>query len=242
MPEWEAPAAILAARPYGEADAVVTVLTRDRGLTRGLVRGGASRRHAATWQPGNLVAARWVARLADSLGTLTGELVHPAAALAMEEPLPLAILTSACACAEGALPEHEPHAQTFDALIHLIAHITEPGALAELVHWELTLLAELGYGLDLTRCTLTGTTGNLTHVSPRTGRAVTEEAAGPWRDRLLPLPPFLTTPHLPTQTDLQAALHLTAHFLTRDAFGHLHRPLPPARDRLEALVTRTPAH
>ena len=238
MPEWEAPAAVLSARPYGEADALATVLARDEGLTRGLVRGGLSRRHAGTWQPGNLLSARWSSRLVDALGTLTGELVHPGAALALDDPLALAVLASACAVAEGALPEREPHPRVFDGLVHLVAHLGQPGAVADLVRWEVVVLSELGYGLDLERSAVSGRTDGLALVSPRTGRAVRAEEAGDWRDRLLPLPSFLAGGGPGTPDDWADGLRLTGHFLARDAFGHQHRPLPPARERLEAIVLR----
>lgn len=236
MAEWEAPAAVLSARPYGEADVVATVLTREGGLSRGLVRGGQSRRHAGTWQPGNLVTGRWVSRLADALGTLTGELVHPGAALAMDDVLPLAVLASACAVAEGALPEREPHPRVFDGLVHLVAHLGQPGAVAALVRWEAVLLSELGYGLDLSCCAVSGRTEGLAYVSPRTGRAVCAEEVGPWRERLLALPTFIADDTAGSAPAWTEGLQLTGHFLARDAFGHHHRPLPPARDRLERLV------
>ncbi len=230
--EWEAPAIVLAARPYGEGDALATVLTAEHGAYRGLARGGASRSRAGTWQPGNLLQVRWVARLADQLGSFTGELVHPGAALAMDDALALAVLSSACAVAEGALTEREPHPNVFAGLLHLITRLAAgPEVLTGLVQWELTLLRELGYGLDLERCVVTGETAALAWVSPRTGRAVSEAAAGPWKERLLPLPPFLAGGEA-GPAGWSAGLALTGHFLARDAFGSQHKPLPPARDRL----------
>ena len=106
--EWDAPAIILDVRPFGEGDIIAAVMTLDQGLHRGLVRGGASRGKAGTWQVGNMVQVQWMARLSDSLGTFTGELIHAGAAHAMHEALPLAMLTATCAVAEGALPEREP--------------------------------------------------------------------------------------------------------------------------------------
>ena len=234
--EWEAPAIVLAARPYGEGDALATVLTEEHGAHRGLSRGGASRNKSATWQPGNLLQLRWVARLADQLGNFTAELVHPVAALAMDDPLALAILASACAVAEGALIERQPHSGVFAGLLHLITRLsTGPSALTELVQWELILLAELGYGLDLASCALTGATEDLLWASPRTGRAVCAAAAEPWQGRLLPIPPFLRG-GVADPAGWAAGLALTGHFLARDAFGSQHRPLPAARDRLLARV------
>lgn len=231
--EWDAPGIVLATRPYGEGGALVTLLTEAHGSQRSLARGGGSRAQASLWQPGNLVQARWVARIADGLGSLTAELVHAPAALAMDDPLALAILTSACAVAEGALPEREPHAAAFQGLVHLITRLSQGrDALTDYVRWEATLLAELGYGLDLARCAVTGATSGLAWVSPRTGRAVADEAAGEWRSRLLSLPGFLVGANTAGPADWLAGLRLTAYFLERDAFGHLHKPLPAARLRL----------
>ena len=230
--EWDTPAVVLAARPYGEGDALATVLTEPHGAHRGLARGGLSRTRASLWQPGNVVQARWVARLSDQLGSITAELVHPGAALALDDPLALAILSSACAVAEGALPEREPHPRVFAGLVRLIANLGGgANALTELVRWEATLLAELGYGLDVTACAITGETAGLAFVSPRTGRAVSEGAAGNWRTRLLPLPGFLVGANGAGPADWRDGLRLTGHFLERDAFGHQHLPLPPARHR-----------
>ena len=228
---------MLAARPFGEGDAIATVLTEAQGAHRGLARGGASRSQAATWQPGNLLQVRWVGRLADQLGSFTGELVHPGAALAMDDPLALAMLASACAVAEGALTEREPHPGVFAGLLRLITLLpTGPAALTDLVEWELTLLAELGYGLDLTHCAVTGATENLAGASPRTGRAISVAAAGPWKERLLPIPAFLHGSP-PDPAGWAAGLALTGHFLARDAFGSQNRPIPAARDRLVGRVT-----
>jgi DNA repair protein RecO (recombination protein O) len=247
--EWQAPAIVLSARPHGEGGAIIALLTEAHGRHAGLAKGGASRAQVAVWQAGNLVEARWVARLADQLGSLSGELAHPAAALAMEDPLALALLASACAVAEGALPEREPHPRAFHGLLSLILRLPAgaPALLADYIRWEAGLLAELGYGLDLSRCAATGAAGDLAWVSPRTGRAVSAAAGEPWRDRLLPLPAFLLGPDRPGANDPPpgpaewlAGLRLTGHFLARDAFAHRHRPLPLPRallqDRVAALT------
>jgi len=242
--EWDAPAIVLDARPYGEGDAIATVMTEEHGAHRGLARGGGARSRTATWQPGNLVQARWVARLADQLGSLSAELVHPGAALAMEDPLGLAMLSAACAVTEGALPERAPQPRVFEGLLRLIARLPQgPAMLTDLVRWEAVLLAELGYGLDLTSCAVTGATIGLVFVSPKTGRAVTSEGAGVWTSRLLRLPAFLVGDEEATPPDWRDGLRLTGHFLERDAFGHHHRPLPVARqmlyDRVAALAAES---
>ena len=146
-----------------------------------MARGGAARGRTAIWQPGNLVHVRWVARLAEQLGSFSAELVHPGAALAMDDALALAMLSAACAVAEGSLPEREPHSRVFDGMLHLIAHLSQGQAmLSDLVRWETVVLADLGYGLDLTCCAVTGDTSGLAFVSPKTGRAVTTTGAGIW--------------------------------------------------------------
>ena len=242
--DWDAPAIVLDARPFGEGDAIATVMTAEHGAHRGLARGGAARGRTAIWQPGNLVHVRWVARLAEQLGSFSAELVHPGAALAMDDALALAMLSAACVVAEGALSEREPHPRVFDGLLHLIAHLSQGEAmLSELVRWETVLLADLGYGLDLTSCAVTGATAGLAFVSPKTGRAVTAAAAGVWVSRLLRLPAFLVGSNEATRTDWRDGLRLTGHFLQRDAFGHHHRPLPAARqmlyDRVAALAAES---
>ncbi len=239
--EWDAPAVILDVRPHGEGGAIVSVMTEQHGRHAGLAKGGTSRGQAALWQPGNLVEARWVGRLADQLGSMSAEMVHPAAALAMEDPLALAALRAACATAEGALPEREAHPRIFHGLVAFVATLARDTALAlpDLVRWEADLLTELGYGLDLARCAVTGGTEDLAFVSPRSGRAVSEPAAGEWRDRLLPLPRFLLGQGPSSAADWAAGLKLTGHFLARDVFGVQHKGLPAARDLLLDRVAAT---
>ncbi len=230
--EWQAPAIVLAARVYGEGDALAAVLTAEHGAHRGLARGGASRKGSAVWQPGNLLDVRWLARLEDQLGAFTAELIHPAAALAMDDPLALAVLSSACAVAEGALTEREPHPQVFAGLLKLTTRLSAgPAVLTDLIEWEIALLRELGYGLDLGACALTGSTEDLAWVSPRTGRAVSMHAAEPWKGRLLALPAMLRGGEA-DPAGWASGLALTGHFLARDAFGIQHKQLPAARLRL----------
>ncbi|HUA77339.1 MAG TPA: DNA repair protein RecO [Acetobacteraceae bacterium] len=239
--EWSAPVIVLETRPFGEADLLATVFGAEQGIWRGLARGGAGRRGAALWQRGNLLSARWTARLADQLGSLGGEIIHPAAALAMADSFQLAILNAAAAVAEGALPEREPEPAVFAGLLDLITRLPQGAALLpDLVRWEAGLLAALGYGLDLSRCAVRGTAGDLAYVSPRTGRAVSRAAAAPWEHRLLSLPPFLLGESSPDPADWRDGLALTGHFLARAVFGLRHKPLPPARlllyDRVAAMA------
>jgi len=223
--EWQAPAVVLGVSPYGEGDALACVLTADYGAWRGLARGGASRAKSSTWQAGNVIDARWIARLEESLGSFTAELSQAIAASAMQDPWRLGVLSAAVSLTAAALPEREPHPRV------LAAHLTlNQGAIAELVRFEMVLLADLGFGLDLSACAVNGQANDLSFVSPRSGRAVSNEAAGKFRDRLLPLPLFLIDPeHTPTPAELAEGMRLTSHFLSRDLFGAQHKPLPASR-------------
>lgn len=241
--EWEAPAIVLSASAYGEGGAIAHVLTEAHGAFRGLVRGGSARASLATWQPGNLVTAHWFARLPEQLGSLRAELVHPTAARLLDRPLLLALLSAACAVADDALPEREPHPALFHATVQLMTLLgTDPqratrSGPALLLRWETLLLAALGYGLDLSACAVTGCVDGLGFVSPRTGRAVSEAGAGDWRDRLLPLPALLLDAEQDgTAADWRDGLALTGHFLARDVFGQRHRPVPAARTRLADMI------
>ena len=243
--DWDLPAIVLDTRPYGEGDVIATVMTEEHGAHRGLVRGGASRSQGGVWQAGNFVQARWQARLSDQLGGFRGELIHATASSVMDDPLSLAMLSAVCVQASDALPEREPHQVVFSGLVALLPRLAlGETVLPELILWEAALLADLGYGLQLTNCAVTGATEGLAYVSPKTGRAVTAEAAGIWTERLLRLPPFLTGGPDRGPADWRDGLRLTGHFLTRDLFGGRHRPLPMARqmlyDRVVALVADSP--
>jgi len=237
--EWEAAALVLSAAPYGEGAALVHVLSEDHGLHRGLVRGGFSRANAALWQAGNLVRVRWRARLSEQLGQFSGEMIHASGARLLDHPLAMSMLSSCCALADGALPEREAFPDLFLDLVRLVSKLSldsawvEAGGMAALLQWEVALLGCSGYGLDLGRCVVTGTTEGLAFVSPRTGCAVTTEAAGDWKDKLLVLPACMVTPDEPgVAADWLAGLSLTGFFLAREAFGQRHLPLPAARERL----------
>jgi DNA repair protein RecO (recombination protein O) len=235
--EVSAPGIVLGVTPFGEGDAVVAVFTEAEGIYRGLARGGLSRSKASLWQKGNLVQAKWLARLADQLGVFSAELIHAGAALAMDDAWALGILSSVCAVAEGALPEREAHPRIFRGVLHLIAHSSEGAALlGDVVRWELGLLEELGYGLDLSECAVTGAREGLAYVSPRTGRAVSADGAGLWKERLLPLPGFLAGEGPGDMAGWADGLRLTGRFLARDAFGLRHVPVPNARTMLEDKV------
>jgi DNA repair protein RecO (recombination protein O) len=238
--EWEDHGIVLSERRHGESGAIVSLLTVEHGRHAGLVRSTRGPRTRGVFVPGNLVLASWRARLDEHLGNFTAELVTPFAARALDDPGRLACLTAACALTDIALPEREPHPRAFAALRALLDLLDgQVDWRAAYVRWELGLLAELGFGLDLSRCAVTGVTEDLRWVSPRTGRAVSEAAAEPWRSRLLALPHFLTDPTVAPDPDaLKLGLALTGHFLIAHLFAPHSRREPPARIRLLERIGR----
>jgi DNA repair protein RecO (recombination protein O) len=236
--DWRDEGVILAMRPHGETAAIIEVLTAGHGRHAGVVRGGASRRMAPVLQPGTGVRLDWRARLEEHLGVFTVEPVQSRAHL-LEDRLALAGLLSACALLRAALPEREPHPGLWSETLTLLDALGAEGWTATYLRWELRLLEELGFGLDLTACAVTGARDGLAFVSPRTGRAVTRTGAGDWADRLLPLPPTLAGTGPMDAGDLAQGLRLTGHFLDRGLRPILQdRPLPEARSRLVDLIAR----
>ena len=235
--EWNDDGIVLAARPHGETGLIVSLLTRLHGRHSGFVPGGISRRSRPIWQSGNLVGVGWRARLSEQLGNYSGELREPHAARALDNAVELSGLAAACALIDAALPEREPHPAMFDGFRAFLGALGHEGWPAIYVRLELGLLQELGFGLDLEKCVTTGTTSDLAYVSPRTGRAVSRSAAGPYKDKLLPLPAFLSTGGLPSDdSELRQGLDLTGFFLERHVFWPQNKPLPPTRSRfMEAL-------
>lgn len=231
--EWTDSAIVLSARKHGETSAIVTLMTPHQGVHAGLVRGGAGKRKRGDLQPGNKVAVQWRGRLAEHLGTYTCELLHAYAATLLDSPDALAALSSALAVTETALPEREAHPSIYDGLEILLNSLEGDDWPSVYVKWELGLLGELGFGLDFTCCASTGETENLVFVSPKSGRAVSQEAGQPYINSLLPLPPFLLEQGRGgTPEEIVDGLELTGFFLERHVFGHLQaKNLPAARRR-----------
>jgi len=241
--EWADEGLVLSARRHGENGAIVSLLTREHGRHSGLARGAHGRTARGLYQPGNHVTARWRGRLSEHLGNWTCELIAGYAAATLDDPGRLTALSSACAMLEGALPEREPAPRVFiDTLAFVTALALDDGPARRwpetYARWELQLLSDLGFGLDLSACAATGVTENLVYVSPKSGRSVSAAAGAPYRDKLLVLPEFLKSSGAAADTaDVCAALRLTGYFLERHVFAPQDRTLPPARTRLiEALA------
>ncbi len=232
---WEDQGIVLAVRRFGEHDAIVTALTETQGRHAGIVKGGSGKKGRSVLQPGNLVKVWYRARLDEHLGTFTVEGLRPFAADAMQAADVLSGLSALCSMAEATLPEREPHAAVYRHTLHLLEHLGRPGWEAHYVLWELALLRDMGYGLDLTVCAATGTTEDLTHVSPRTGRAVCRAAAEPYAPRLLALPAFVRAENASTDNlapaDIIQGLALTGHFFETHIFKPQRQEMPASRAR-----------
>ena len=216
--EWTDEGIVLGVRRHGESSAIVELLTRDHGRHLGLVRGGAGSRMRPLLQPGNGVRAVWRARLDEHLGTYAIEGMRLRAATLLGSPHAVYGVTHLAALAR-LLPERDPHEDIFEMLEHTLDDFDDAGGAAvHLVRFELAMLGELGFGLDLENCAATGETTDLVYVSPKSGGAVSRAAGEPWRDRLLRLPPFLRRGEAAsdlTDQDLQDGFRLTGLFLLR---------------------------
>lgn len=229
--QWTDEGIVLGVKRHGEASAILELMTREHGRHLGLVRGGGGTRLRPVLQPGNRVSATWRARLDEHLGTFTVEgLTLCAAAFLAASHAVYGVTHVAALC--RLLPERDPHARTFAALEDILDKLLDPRlAGPEVVRFELALLSELGFGLDLDRCAATGTTADLAYVSPRTGRAVSGAAGRPWHDRLFRLPPFLieAAPAAPSAEELSDGFAVTGFFLARHVLEPRGLALPEAR-------------
>jgi DNA repair protein RecO (recombination protein O) len=232
--EWRDHGILLSSRTHGETSAIIEVFTPSKGRHAGIIRGGASRKLAPVLQPGAQLDLAWHARLEDHLGTFKAELLRSRAALSMSDRLSLAGLNAVTSLLLFALPEREAHARLYQKTENLLDLLgqAEVWPLAYL-NWELALLDEMGFGLDLSSCAVEGHGANdLSYVSPRTGRAVSRAGAGDWADRLLPLPPCLLGHGPAPDAEIAQGLALTGHFLRHRLAHELgHKPLPDARQR-----------
>ncbi|MGE0045466.1 MAG: DNA repair protein RecO [Hyphomonadaceae bacterium] len=233
--EWLDDAIVLGAKPFGESKAIAEVFSRGHGRFGGVVHGGMSRTMRPVLQAGNLVRAGWKARLSEQLGFYSPlDLLTPHASGLFDNPDGLAGLSSAIALIRAATPERQAYPGLYDALLVLIEALPEAEVWPALyARFEIGILAEMGYGLDLSRCAVTGATEDLAFVSPRTGRAASAEAGAPFAEKLLRLPPFLAAPGAAIEEgDVADALALAGFFLERRVFDQRGEGMPDARRRL----------
>lgn len=231
--EWRGAGILVAVRRHGESSAIIEVFTETHGLHAGVVRGGAGRRMGPVLQPGAQLDVVWRARLEDHIGSYTVEPIRSRAAAAMSDRLMLAGLNAVTSLLSYCLPERQQHAAFYrqtEQLLDLLEH-PEVWPLAYL-KWEIALLAEVGFALQLDACAVSGTTADLGFVSPRSGRAVSRSTAGEWADRLLPLPDILRGVGKGPDLEVFESLKTTGHFFHSQVAATLGgRPLPAARAR-----------
>ncbi len=229
---WEDEGIVISVRRFGEHDAIVSLLTESQGRHVGLVKGGLGRKHRGILQPGNVVRANWRARLDEHLGTYTVEGVHSYAALALSDAAQLSGLSALCAMIEATLPEREPHAEVHERTLALLENLGNEQWPAYYARWELALLTDMGYGLDLSRCAATGGRDDLIYVSPRSGRAISRNAGEPYAGKLFPLPAFLHQDSaLPSIEEVAQSLAITGYFFETRVFHPQKHELPASRAR-----------
>jgi DNA repair protein RecO (recombination protein O) len=238
--DWRDHGILLTTRRHGESSAIIDVFTQSHGRHAGVVRGGASRKIAPVLQPGAQLDVEWRARLEDHLGSYRVEPLR-SRAVALSGRLTLAGLNTVTALLAFCLPEREPHAglyQRTEQLLDLLGQ-NEIWPLAYL-HWEMDLLEEMGFGMDLTSCAATGQTTDLIYVSPKSGRAVSKQGAGEWADRMLPLPECLRKQGTASDEDIAQGFRTTGYFLMHRLAPALgSKPLPEARARYVDRFIRT---
>ncbi len=238
---WREDGTLLSVRRHGETSAIIEVFTEGHGRHVGVVRGGASRKLAPVLQPGAQLDVAWSARLDEHIGTFTVEPLKSRAAAVMSDRLALAGLNALTALLSFSLPEREPHELLYRRSLALFDLLGTNEAWPVIyLRWELLLLEEMGFGLDLGRCAVTGGRDDLVYVSPKSGRAVSAQGAGDWADRLLPLPPILMGQGVGPTSEVLDGLRTTGHFLANwlaPALGD--KPLPEARQRLVDALARS---
>ena len=249
--QWNGRGLVLSVRKHGENSVIIHAFTRDNGRCAGLVRGGVGRRLRGILQPGNEVDLIWQSRIAEQLGTFTVELRKSRASSLFDMPDALAAGSSALALLDVVLPEREAHAALFEATLLLFDALASSHEIWPLLlaRWEIGLLSEIGYGLDLSKCAATGETTDLVYVSPKSGRAVSQGAGEPYHDKLLPLPAFLGVRSLDPEDaeevkeeDILNGLRLTGYFIGKFVSEHHPRAHLSARERAIVMLNRRYAH
>jgi len=232
MDIWQDEGIILSVRPHSEKGGIASILTRDHGRHAGYVFGARSSRMRGSLEMGNFVSVEWQSRVSENLGNYKVELNKSHVAVLMDDPRKLVALQSACALADKTLAERDKHQSVYEGLRALLEAFETEVWSAAYIYWEMGLLKELGFGLDLTVCAATGNTDNLIYVSPKSGRAVSAEAGEIYKEKLLKLPGFLRGESDVSDQEILNGLDMTAYFLQHRVFSTMNIGLPDARLRL----------
>ena len=220
--EWEDTGIVLSVRRYGETSAIVSVFTSNHGRYLGLVRGGMSKAQKSTLQKGNFLTVKWRARLEAQLGTFSCNLLQSNIIKFMDDILKISILNSACAIIDFALPEREEYPDLYSKFFNLIDNLAKSSFIVDYVLWEIDLLQNLGFGLDLSKCCVSGSKKDLRYLSPKTGRAVSSQEGKSYHDRLFLLPSFVltrTSSNNVSPSEIKNAINITTYFLSKHVFG-----------------------
>ena len=241
MVQWNDEGIVLDALKYGDNDAIVTVFTRERGLCRGVLKGGTRSKQRAMIEPGNKVQVEWNARLSEHLGTWHMELREEIASRVLSHRLKLTALGSLCAMLKLSLADQDAHPRLYAQLCHFLeAMQRDENWLAHYVQFELALLEESGFGLDLEQCAATGTRENLRYISPKSGRAVSANAGKPYHDRLLPFANILRGEVREGMLqDISDGLRVTGFFLQHWLLESLQSGLPAIRQQFAEILVKT---
>ncbi len=236
--QWADDGIIIGVRKFSERDALVSLFTRQHGCYRAIAKHALTSKQRGTFEPGNHVHARWNARLAEHMGTLACELLHPVAAVVMQDRMALTALLSCCSLLDTALHERDPHPMLYDRFAQVLeAMLHREDWQKHYLLFERDLLQELGFGLDLSECAATGSTESLIYISPKSGRAVSAEAGQAYHDRMLPLPHvFKDETITPKPAEILDAMRVCGYFLGVWLFEPRGQSMPDARRRLGELI------
>ena len=237
--KWEDEGILLSVRNYGENNAIIVCFTNNHGRHAGMVRQAYSAKQNNALEPGMQLNLVWNARLNEHLGIFLIDKIKSRTANLIQTKQKLLGFNSLISLLLISLPERESFEKLYKATVNLVDMMeTEKSWVSSYVRWELLLLAELGFGLDLSECALTGESLNLAYVSPKSGRAVSSSAGLEWKNKLLCLPEFLTISHDFVERDLKhihVGMALTGYFLEKWLMDSLAKPtLPEARNRFFA--------
>ena len=238
--DWKDTGFFLSAKPYGEHAAIASVMTKNHGKRSGMIWNAKSKKMVSILTPGNQLSIRWRARLHELLGSFKVELEKQRSEIVFSGAMALNALTSICSLLDSLLPQFDPHRNLYTETVRLLDKINSTDKwLIDYLKWEILLLKEIGFGLDLEKCTVTNSNQNLMYISPKSGCAVSKEGAGEWASKLFPLPQSMVIGRLSKQEDILAGLEITGHFLKKGFHPHTGPSrLPDPRLRLEASIRK----